>query len=323
MRPGYYTAGGYEGTLGHPENTTRVNELPCTEGHFCEGGIIYQCPAGTYGADRELNNSNCNGPCAPGHFCPPGSTSPTQYQCGEYFLNVSQALQYGSSHIDSGAAIGGGASGAGATGANQDITDPELLLPWSSGTRVKRPSMDLLLDSPAAIHKFILEGGPASVYCAEGSAFPKPVVPGFYSIGDHEDWSGNATEGADVLGGPESANMTRSAQRPCEPGSFCTAGRRYNCPPGTYGSQPRLTSRYCTAWCPAGYYCPTGSASPIECPDNTYSPGGYASCAECPSPPLEAAYRAINAHAQANGGDDSVPQHIAQRCKTDRSCCNY
>jgi hypothetical protein len=40
------------------------------------------CPGGTYGVTRGLTNSSCSGHCYAGYFCPPGSSSPTQRQCG-------------------------------------------------------------------------------------------------------------------------------------------------------------------------------------------------------------------------------------------------
>ncbi|RYY33684.1 hypothetical protein EON62_04000, partial [archaeon] len=84
--PGYYTVGGYERQLGLPESTTRVTEVACEPGTYCERGIRRACPAGTYGATARLNSSACSGECERGHFCPPGSTRATQFRCGDMFI---------------------------------------------------------------------------------------------------------------------------------------------------------------------------------------------------------------------------------------------
>ena len=45
-------------------------EITCEPGHFCSGGIMYPCPAGTYGARYLLNSHQCDGQCAAGYYCP-------------------------------------------------------------------------------------------------------------------------------------------------------------------------------------------------------------------------------------------------------------
>ena len=110
------------------------------------------------------------------------------------------------------------------------------------------------------------------------------------------------------IGGSGATNDTRTAQLPCEPGFFCVAGRKYPCPRGTYGTTKKLTSRYCSGWCPPGFYCPLASPAPLECPFNTYSTGGSPVCLSCPTQPLQAS---------------ADTQHIQERCRDSRLCCNY
>ncbi|CAK4679914.1 unnamed protein product [Aphanomyces euteiches] len=69
VRAGFYTTGNL--------NATRTAQALCDVGHFCQGGIRYECPSGTYGDVRGLTVGQCSGRCAAGFFCPPGSTSPT------------------------------------------------------------------------------------------------------------------------------------------------------------------------------------------------------------------------------------------------------
>lgn len=81
----------------------------------------------------------------------------------------------------------------------------------------------------------------------QGSDFPVAVTSGYYSIGGGSD------------------NTTRVAQLPCEPGWFCVAGRKYPCPAGTFGNAKKLTSRYCSGWCPAGKEGGRGVTSVVTC----------------------------------------------------------
>jgi len=47
------------------------------------GGVITQCPAGTYGATMGLTSSACSGPCAaaPGNYCPAGTITAAGVPC--------------------------------------------------------------------------------------------------------------------------------------------------------------------------------------------------------------------------------------------------
>ena len=47
-------------------------------------------------------------------------------------------------------------------------------------------------------------------------------------------------------------------------------GCQFDCPAGTYGNEPYLTSASCTAACLPGHYCPSRTAEPAECPVGTY-----------------------------------------------------
>ena len=73
---GYYTG---------PETddaTLRYAQTVCPVGYYCSVGVRNPCPAGSYGNTTGLSSSSCNGPCAPGYYCAIGSTSSTQFPCG-------------------------------------------------------------------------------------------------------------------------------------------------------------------------------------------------------------------------------------------------
>ena len=44
--------------------------------HYCTGGKMFKCPAGTHGNTTGLSTVNCAGFCNPGKSCPVGSTNP-------------------------------------------------------------------------------------------------------------------------------------------------------------------------------------------------------------------------------------------------------
>ncbi|ETW03965.1 hypothetical protein H310_04372 [Aphanomyces invadans] len=77
---GYYTAGG--------TNSTRVRQEECGVGQFCQGGIAYDCPQGTYGDTTGLTVEQCSGWCAAGFFCPPRSASATANRCPDGYYSI-------------------------------------------------------------------------------------------------------------------------------------------------------------------------------------------------------------------------------------------
>jgi hypothetical protein len=101
------------------------------------------------------------------------------------------------------------------------------------------------------------------VFCPLGSEKPQSVYVGYYSV--------DYTSTIGVM------NTTRSAERKCEPGSFCMNGGRFLCDRGHWGGVYGLTAGNCSGLCRPGYYCPLGSASSeeVQCGDsNRYCPTG-------------------------------------------------
>lgn len=76
---GYYSLG--------VSNTTRFHQVPCEIGHYCQDGLRFQCPEGTYGSAAGLTTASCTAPCSAGYRCPshpyPPSTSSMQLPCGD------------------------------------------------------------------------------------------------------------------------------------------------------------------------------------------------------------------------------------------------
>ena len=102
----------------------------------------------------------------------------------------------------------------------------------------------------------------------------------------------------------------RIRQVECEIGHYCTQGRRYPCPAGTYGSETKLSSSTCTAICPKGYYCPKGTSSYQQLPcgrSAVYCPGG----SEEPQ---------IVAKGYYSNGGTSVTREEQVRCEVGHYC---
>ena len=57
-------------------------QTPCPIGAYCVDGVLYACPAGTFGNTTGLATSTCSGVCRAGYYCGSNSTSPTVAMCG-------------------------------------------------------------------------------------------------------------------------------------------------------------------------------------------------------------------------------------------------
>lgn len=63
------------------------------------------------------------------------------------------------------------------------------------------------------------------------------------------------------------SDVSRAAERPCEPGHFCGKDAvRRPCAPGRFGDSFALNDSACSGACAEGYYCPLGSVSRFQVP---------------------------------------------------------
>lgn len=92
VNAGYYSTRGHVTVPGLPANTTQIQQARCEPGHYCVGGVKFQCPAGRYGSLHGETRPACEGPAEPGFFTPPGSTSAHAYACGDVFLALVDVL---------------------------------------------------------------------------------------------------------------------------------------------------------------------------------------------------------------------------------------
>lgn len=286
-----------------------VLQVYCPPGNYCPGdGLFHPCPVGRY-SDRSFNMSSdqCVGPCRRGYYCTAGSSSATQHPCG----NSSVYCKTGSFepslvHLGFYGIFTGTDAGTRTQFDTQNLTF-SAEIPCEKGYYctggVKTPcppgtygGREGLFSSncsgycarghycPSYLEPFYFPHAPKTTiwplhphirandykcgdvtqYCPSGAFFPITVTGGFYTMGGGKD------------------NHTRYSQRICPPGSYCTGGIPYLCPRGRFGSTSGISLETCTGRCPAGFYCPPGTAQPIQCSERTYSTGDAYECQPCP-----------------------------------------
>lgn len=230
---------------------TRSREFVCTPGHYCSEGLRYACPAGTFGDLPEETRPTCAGQCAAGYFCELGSASPFNERCGGadricptgsplpilvpagYFSNedVAEDVRFSMAACPPGYYCPGDGRRyqcpAGTFASHTGSATAECEGLCERGYYCHSGS-----DS-ARQHRC----GNASFYCVAGSASPTPATPGFYTI------TTGSNAGEQALWDP--FNRTQSAELPCEPGYYCTAGIKYPCPPGSFGWRYGMTDSSC------------------------------------------------------------------------------
>ena len=287
----------------------------CEPGYYCtEDYEKVLCPPGTYGSDEGLYSDDCSGLCAAGFYCPEGSTSNTQFPCG----NDSVYCPEGSASptaVDTGYYSVDGSYHA--DGWDNRTRTSQLLCPQGhfcvDGVRRGCPpgtysaefgatSCDQVC--PAGFHCPLgsIEPVPcegSKVYCPEGSSRPLVVQPRHYAVSD---------TAANVRG----ANRS-SAQVFCPPGSFCIDGIKYECPAGRYGSSQGEIDPLCSGECEEGHYCPKASTSPrqVVC-------GG----ADVYCPPASIEPTPVTPGFYTVGGESAVTQNDQVQCEEGYWCEN-
>ena len=90
--------------------------------------------------------------------------------------------------------------------------------------------------------------GSANVFCPSQSATPTYVSKGYYS---------NENDSVDK----------KTSQHLCPPGFYCPGdGSKRACPSGRYGASSGLSDEGCNGECTSGFYCISGSTSPVQTP---------------------------------------------------------
>jgi hypothetical protein len=124
-----------------------------------------------------------------------------------------------------------------------------------------------------AAHASCVPCGDASVFCPDGVSPPLQATDGWYTIA-LVDYVMPAplprTEAAVDARLAAAGAATRSSQRVCPPGTYCSAGVAALCSGGRASSTAGATT--CAEECEGGYFCPPGSHSTRQhaCGNETY-----------------------------------------------------
>ena len=173
---------------------TKTKEHKCEKGSFCIDGVRHLCPAGRYGSKDGETDPECTGPCKAGYYCPVGSSSPTQFECGD------KANVYcpESSDIPLYVNVGYYANEDDPASAktSQELCPPGYYCPgdglrhkceagyYGENTGLTIPTCDGICQPgyycpSGSTSSHQVPCGNATVVCADGSSEPQPVLPGY------------------------------------------------------------------------------------------------------------------------------------------------
>eukprot|EP01038_Epipyxis_sp_PR26KG_P010959 gene10959-14719_t len=282
---GYYTYGAENdynvGMTVHADNLNNINmrlglsrtgQKPCEPGYYClEDGIKRKCPSGRYGSESQLSSSLCNGYCKLGYYCYDGSISPIEHMCGgsNKFCPEGSATPQ-TVHVGYYSVLGEDDNTRGAErrcepgfycrNGIKRVCDAgfwggEFGQIQSNCSGLCSPGYYCPLGSISS--REVMCGDP-NRFCAGGNSKPSTVNPGYYSTGGNES--------------------VRTSQVIAPIGHYAISGLLYTCSAGRYGANQGLHTADCSGPCNIpGYYCPTGSISPVMkyCGgDDVYCPSG-------------------------------------------------
>ena len=291
VSPGHYSVGG--------NDSTRSGQQIAPPGHYAFNGILYACPAGTFGASQGLHTAACSGRCGvPGYYCPTGSTSPLMRFCGRDDV-FCPPYTVAPIQVHSGFYSADYLYETCPPGQWRDLSIPPRQATPNTDTAVvtAHPMRDCQL-CPEGTYKpvagdelqlclpcepvqsvstadritcqclTVREEGYTSYFNITGvNPSPSPT-----------DNSNRSTNGycqriavadislIDASMWATNTSLTRFQQHPCEPGHYCQKGLRYKCPRGRYGVLNQETRPLCEGLCTQGYFCLQSSTSPTSYP---------------------------------------------------------
>ncbi|KAL8270980.1 hypothetical protein Esti_005101 [Eimeria stiedai] len=238
-----------------PQGATHVEACPAGQFNPYEGGTSQsdcrECFPGYYCTVE--NGEPVVGRCDPGYTCPEGSTMPKQ------------EIAPAGSFAPAGSAIA------------------EFCPPGTHAPQEGSASCDLC---PAGYYcdeagmgssKKTAKGCRRGMYCPEGSILHRLCPVGTYN--------------------PEYLGKSIDDCLPCPPGKYCQkeeletpsgdCAAGYYCARRSISIAPIEMDSFGNGPCPAGSYCPEGTANPVPCRPGTYQPSTHASkrddCLECPA----------------------------------------
>eukprot|EP00752_Nemacystus_decipiens_P010330 g9202.t1 len=258
---GYYSTGAGSNCTacegGYRCTATGSELVPCDAGYYSVEGVMdcTPCPAGSA---CPYTDTDTVIPCTQGYYSTGQQQTCTPCRAGYYCTDPATDESYPC------------ATGTYAVGGQFQCTDCAAGLTCSSEASTNCTSC------------------PAGYFCDDPEAPPQPCEVGYYSGG------GTAVCEACQPGYhcPEASTSATPAGSECPEGTYCNPARTLlECPEGTYGNTTAAGSleegcQACTEGyfcqdtgntlstrgiCPAGYYCPAGSASATPCPAGSYN----------------------------------------------------
>ncbi|GMF24118.1 unnamed protein product [Phytophthora lilii] len=290
-----------------PAGRRWYDQRKASPGEFAWRGTCYPCPAGTYGSDDMETRPTCSGSCAPGYYCPPGSTTPTQHECGSASVYCPKAsakpwnvregyytsLQARAITVNTTQAPGCEPGQyrdysttvsafmdvvTGRSPIHVDYGDYSFpvaqCVPCPDGTFKPGTGDDVELCHPCPGFTTVSTSDRRSCTCfrmAGGDSFDLSVYALYFEMATQSCElvpKGLVASIGDGFASNDSV-YTRSEQFPCERGYFCKNGVRSPCPAGYYGNGILETRPTCSGVCSPGYYCPLASRNSTtnECGD--------------------------------------------------------
>jgi hypothetical protein len=185
----------------------RASQRICEPGYFCEGGVRRPCPAGHYGSDRGLSARTCNGKCPPGMWCAERSTAALPTRNGSYCATGGCTTEEGDGPCEPGYYCPRGSSSSTQRPCCDARRDDFTGLWYTFNGRGFGTSNDvdviLLVDNeaewghsyhppPGEVYDYdgFHQHAPArlartceTLFCPRGSAAPRNVSEGYYSVG--------------------------------------------------------------------------------------------------------------------------------------------
>ena len=263
---GYYCTSGSD--MQSPDTGNTGVAGPCTAGHYCQQKTVTPtpCPLGTFSNQTKLTAQNQCEQCSYGKYCgSTGLTEPTE-DCWAGFYCLLGAQSPNNPMLDS----TGGPCPMGnycPNGTSYPLGCPAGTYNPLTGQSVCQPC-DAGFYCPENSTSVVGNDCPVGHYCPEGTAFSTqyPCDKGYYNgaTGKQSVADCIPCDAGQYCGTPGLSAPTAD----CDAGWYCTRG--------AWSAQPTEIGNYTApdCFCPVnqtggqcqiGYYCPLGSAAPVEC----------------------------------------------------------
>ncbi|KAG4064120.1 hypothetical protein PC123_g1055 [Phytophthora cactorum] len=213
-------------------------QIRCEKGFYCVFGIRRACPAGVFGESTRVTSPECSAPCPKGSYCPEATVVPLPCPPGTYGgkLGLTNAQCSGLCPVGYYCKIGTitpKPCPPGTYGATQGLISSACS---STCSTVNGVLSCLPSPCPAGYYCPLAtteprECGAVGRFCPKGSSAPTIATAGYYTT-----WK--AYTGSSVTGEQLALQYVE----------------------GTYGATDGLSTAACTGPCPAGFYCPIGTA---------------------------------------------------------------